>query len=200
MSQANSPSSSGSPSSPVLPSLRGRTALVTGSSKGLGKAMALALGAAGAKVALNYQNNVETAQQAFEDFRGHGYEGGLFRGDVISEAGVPDLCAAVAEELGPIDIVVINATPDQPQMPIEEYDYSIKSLIPDLQNGVVLARLVELVTGRKNILLPKLRVPTVSRLQKIHNVGVVLEELRSVRVTDSTGHSSLGSGVNEWIL
>ena len=70
------------------------------------------------------------------------------------------------------------------QMPIDEYDYSIKSLIPDLQNGVVLARLVELVTGRKNILLPKLRVPTVSRLQKIHNVGVVLEELRSVRVTD----------------
>jgi len=123
MSQANSPSSSGSPSSPVLPSLRGRTALVTGSSKGLGKAMALALGAAGAKVALNYQNNVETAQQAFEDFRGHGYEGGLFRGDVISEAGVPDLCAAVSEELGPIDIVVINATPDQPQMPIEEYDW-----------------------------------------------------------------------------
>ena len=70
------------------------------------------------------------------------------------------------------------------QTPIDEYDYSIKSLIPDLQNGVVLARLVELVTSRKNVLLPKLRVPTVSRLQKIHNVGVVLEELRSVRVTD----------------
>jgi abnormal spindle-like microcephaly-associated protein len=70
------------------------------------------------------------------------------------------------------------------QMAIDEYDYTINALIPDLQNGVVLARLVELVTLGKKVLLPKLRVPTVSRLQKIHNVSVVLDELRSVRVTD----------------
>jgi len=48
----------------------------------------------------------------------------LFRGDVTCEAGVPDLSAAVAEELGPIDVVVVNATPDQPQQPIEQYDWS----------------------------------------------------------------------------
>ncbi len=42
-------------------SLKGRTALVTGSSTGLGKRMAMALGQAGAKVALNYNNNEERA-------------------------------------------------------------------------------------------------------------------------------------------
>ena len=43
-------------------SLKGRTALVTGSSTGLGKAIAMNLGAAGAQVALNYRNNSERAQ------------------------------------------------------------------------------------------------------------------------------------------
>ena len=70
------------------------------------------------------------------------------------------------------------------QLPIDEYDYSITSLIPDLQNGVVLARLVELVTNGNTLLTPKLRVPTVSRLQKVHNVSIVLEELRNVRISE----------------
>ena len=46
-------------------SLKGRTALVTGSSTGLGKRMAIALGRAGARVALNYFNNEERAAKAF---------------------------------------------------------------------------------------------------------------------------------------
>ncbi|MGB1745270.1 MAG: SDR family NAD(P)-dependent oxidoreductase, partial [Limisphaerales bacterium] len=45
-------------------SLEGKTALVTGSSTGLGKRMAVALGQAGAKVAMNYFNNEERAAQA----------------------------------------------------------------------------------------------------------------------------------------
>ena len=104
-------------------SLEGRVALVTGSSKGLGRAMAMALGEAGAKVAINYAHGQEKAEQTWAEYQAKGYEGCLARGDVIDPTDVERLCSSVASELGAIDIVVVNATPDQPQMPIEEYDW-----------------------------------------------------------------------------
>jgi 3-oxoacyl-[acyl-carrier protein] reductase len=104
--------------------LTGRVALVTGSTTGLGKAMAIALGQAGAKVALNYANNQARAEKAFAEFKAAGCEGALFRGSVIDEAEVKRLVEEVAKTLGAIDILVFNATPDQPQKPIEEYDWA----------------------------------------------------------------------------
>jgi len=67
-------------------SLKGRTALVTGSSTGLGKRMAMALGQAGAKVALNYSNNEERAAKAFAEFEATGAEGAMIRANVTDEA------------------------------------------------------------------------------------------------------------------
>lgn len=104
-------------------SLRGRVALVTGSTTGLGKAMAFALGSAGANVALNYAHNVERAEQTFAEFQSSGYHGQLFRASVTDEAEVEPLASDITNQLGPIDILVVNATPAQPQKPIEEYDW-----------------------------------------------------------------------------
>ena len=105
-------------------SLAGRVALVTGSSTGLGKALALALGAAGAKVALNYANNSSRAEKAFKEFRASGCNGMLARGDVTDEAEVNRMVAEVTRVLGLIDILVLNATCDQPQKPFEQYDWA----------------------------------------------------------------------------
>jgi 3-oxoacyl-[acyl-carrier protein] reductase len=105
-------------------SLQGHVALVTGSTTGLGKAMAIALGRAGAKVALNFQNNTERAEKAFAEFRAEGCEGMLVRGDVSCETDVPRITAEIARTLGLVDILVLNATPAQPQKPIEEYDWA----------------------------------------------------------------------------
>jgi 3-oxoacyl-[acyl-carrier protein] reductase len=104
-------------------SLSGRVALVTGSTTGLGKAIALALGKAGAKVAVNYANNVERAERAFEEFQNSDIESILVRGSVIDEAEVDAIFTQIESRLGPVEIVVPNATPDQPQKPIEEYDW-----------------------------------------------------------------------------
>ncbi len=104
-------------------SLKGRVALVTGSSTGLGKAMVAGLGKAGAKVALNYQNNAARAESAFAELEAAGIDGMLVRGDVTNEAEVGRMVAEIAGKLGPVDIVVFNATPAQPQKPIEEYDW-----------------------------------------------------------------------------
>jgi 3-oxoacyl-[acyl-carrier protein] reductase len=104
--------------------LCGRIAVVTGSTTGLGLAMASALAGAGARVALNYANNRERAEEVFADFKRAGNEGGLFRASVIDEADVQRLVQQVSSDLGPIDILIVNATPAQPQKPIEEYDWS----------------------------------------------------------------------------
>src|SRR5277367_859496 len=95
--------------------LDGRVALVTGSSKGLGRSIAESLGAAGAKVAFNYCNNAKKAQDTFGQYVARGHQGTLVRADVSDPAGVSRLVDEVSSTLGPIDIVVCNATPDQPQ-------------------------------------------------------------------------------------
>lgn len=104
--------------------LTGRVALVTGSSTGLGKAIALHLGRQGATVALNYARNAERAARTLAEFRAAGHSGDMFRADVADPSEVENLVAAVAKTLGPIGILVLNATPDQPQKPIEEYDWA----------------------------------------------------------------------------
>lgn len=106
-------------------SLRGRVALVTGSTTGLGKAMAMALGASGARVAMNYANNAERAEQAIHEFCSANYEGQLFRANVIDEADVNRLVREIGVQLGPVDVLVVNATPAQPQKPIEEYNWEL---------------------------------------------------------------------------
>lgn len=104
-------------------SLNGRVALVTGSTTGLGRAMALALHRAGARVALNYFRNTARAERAFAEFKSQGGDGILVRADVSAASEVESLVRQVTEQLGPIEILVLNATPDQPLMPIEEYSW-----------------------------------------------------------------------------
>ena len=104
-------------------SLDGKVALVTGSSTGLGKAIAIAIGRAGATVAMNYFNNEVRAEKALAEFRETGARGDMFRANVIDPEDVQKLYDQVREKLGPVDILVCNATPDQPLRPIEEYDW-----------------------------------------------------------------------------
>ena len=104
-------------------SLAGRVALVTGSSTGLGKAMAKCLGLAGAKVAMNFANSQPRAEAALAELTAAGITAKLFQADVTSEAEIDAMFTAIEAALGPVDIVVMNATPPQPQKPIEEYDW-----------------------------------------------------------------------------
>ena len=86
--------------------LEGRVALVTGSTTGLGKAMAHALARAGATVALNYANNEVRALRALAEFEAAGTRAMLFRSDVSEEQGVQTLVSQVSKKLGPIDILI----------------------------------------------------------------------------------------------
>ena len=104
-------------------SLENHVALVTGSSTGLGKGMAMTLGKAGAKVAINYYNNQQRAEQTFEEMKAAGIEAALFRASAVDEADVDRMFTEIESKLGNVDILIPNATPDQPLKPIESYDW-----------------------------------------------------------------------------
>ncbi|NLF72493.1 MAG: 3-oxoacyl-ACP reductase FabG [Candidatus Anammoximicrobium sp.] len=104
-------------------SLSGRVALVTGNSTGLGKAIGLRLGKAGAKVPVNYANNKARAERALAEYKAAGIETLLVRADVTTQDGVETLFANTEVELGNVDIIVANATCEQSVKPIEQYDW-----------------------------------------------------------------------------
>lgn len=112
-------------------SLTNKVALVTGSSRGLGRGIALALGKAGAKVCLNYLNNPESAQKTLQDLRNGGIHATMFRADASDTDQINSMVGAIEEKFGSLDILVPNATPDQPQKPIEEYDADFYRLMYD---------------------------------------------------------------------
>ena len=103
-------------------SLSKKVALVTGSSRGLGYGVAKSLGNAGAKVVINYLNDRDSAEKALEKLKADGTHAMLVRADVSDPEQIASLVEAVEEKFGSLDILVPNATPDQPQKPIEEYD------------------------------------------------------------------------------
>ena len=103
-------------------SLSNKVALVTGSSRGLGRGVAIALGKAGAKVCLNYLNNSEAAEKTLQDLRDEGIHAAMFRADASDQSQLNFMVEAIEDKFGSLDILVPNATPDQPQKPIEDYD------------------------------------------------------------------------------
>lgn len=88
--------------------LKGRVALVTGASRGIGKAIAVALAHAGADVAVNYVEQQVAAQEVCGEVRKLGRRAIVQRADVSISAEVDRLVDAVERELGPVDIVVNN--------------------------------------------------------------------------------------------
>src|ERR1700752_3253909 len=89
--------------------LRGKTALITGAARRLGRASALALAEAGADVALTFRNSARHGGETVVDLCGMGVRDVGFRGDVIDESSVRAMMKEAGRELGRIDILVNNA-------------------------------------------------------------------------------------------
>lgn len=92
-----------------MASLAGLNAFVTGGSRGIGEATALALAQAGANVTIAVANSLDEAEQVAERVRGYGVDSFVARCDVAREADVDALVKAVEARWGPLDIAVNNA-------------------------------------------------------------------------------------------
>jgi 3-oxoacyl-[acyl-carrier protein] reductase len=89
--------------------LSARIALVTGASRGIGRAIALALAEAGASVAVNYRARASEAMAVVEAIRSKGKRAVTVAADVSLRQPVMEMIARVERELGPVDILINNA-------------------------------------------------------------------------------------------
>jgi glucose 1-dehydrogenase len=97
------------PTCPVVKILKGQKALVTGANSGIGKAVAIALGEAGADVVVNYRSGDEAALEVVEHASHCGSKCYAHKADVSNEAEVREMFAKMFRELGTIDILINNA-------------------------------------------------------------------------------------------
>ena len=105
------------------PRLLGKTAIVTGSSRGIGRAIALAFGQEGARVVVNGRH--EDTQEAARLIARSGAEVLAVLGDVTREEDVERLVRETVEAFGTVDILVNNAGGGVPPQPIEEIDLEV---------------------------------------------------------------------------
>jgi glucose 1-dehydrogenase len=89
--------------------LAGQKALVTGGSSGIGRAVAVALGGAGADVAVNYRSGEEEAEEVVDAIKGKGSNAIALQADVAKEDQVQAMFARIRDAFGTVDILVANA-------------------------------------------------------------------------------------------
>ncbi len=90
--------------------LSGATVLVTGAARRVGREIALELARAGAKVAITYRSSVDDAERTVEDLVGLGVEAAAVHLDLADPDSVPGVIGRIEERLGPIDVLVNNAS------------------------------------------------------------------------------------------
>jgi enoyl-[acyl-carrier protein] reductase III len=117
-----------------MTTLKGKHALVTGGSRGIGRGIALKLAAEGTHVAVHYYQNQGAAQETLDRVRKHGADGFLIRADVSRPDEVRRLFADVKAGLGSLDIFVANARPElatfyqKPmEITLEAWDHALDS-------------------------------------------------------------------------
>jgi len=103
--------------------MKGRVALVTGASRGIGAATAKLLAANGASVAVNYFRSESAALAVVEEITKACGKAIAFRADVRDEAQVKAMVAGIEKSLGPVDTLVSNASIGFPVKPLTEFSW-----------------------------------------------------------------------------
>jgi len=121
-----------------------RVALVTGSSRGLGRHIALRLAGDGFAVAVNGRTADGDADRVAAQIREQGGVAGAFAADVTEETEVGELVRAIDLKLGPVSVLVLNATGPQPEAPLEEVGWEdhLEQLDFFVKSPVLLGRAV----------------------------------------------------------
>lgn len=93
----------------VMPDLTGRVCLVTGASRGIGRAIALGLAESGGDIAINCRSHIEEARAVAAAVEAMGRKATVVQADVSQSADVARMVTATEAALGPVDILVNNA-------------------------------------------------------------------------------------------
>ncbi|MDH6595181.1 3-oxoacyl-[acyl-carrier protein] reductase [Variovorax sp. TBS-050B] len=119
--------------------LRGKTALVTGASTGIGAAVAIAFAARGMRVAVHYNSSADAAKQVVETIAAAGGEAFALQADVRDTAAIRECTKQAAARLGRIDVLVNNAGSLVKRVPIAEFDDALFDEVMHINARSVLA-------------------------------------------------------------
>ena len=115
-------------------SMDGKHALITGSSRGIGRGIALKLARDGVKIAIHYYQNESAAKDTLAEVRKRGSDGFLVQADVSQPGEITEMFRKVKSEFGKLDIFVANARPEVPafflppmQITLEQWDTAFDS-------------------------------------------------------------------------
>jgi NAD(P)-dependent dehydrogenase (short-subunit alcohol dehydrogenase family) len=118
--------------------LSGRVALITGGSKGLGKAMALGLAQAGADVFISSRHEDELRAALEEILAGTGRRGGFAVADMADRVQIAPLAQAAVDQMGRVDILINNAGTNQPQN-LDEIEDEVWDRVMEINLSSVMA-------------------------------------------------------------
>lgn len=175
--------------------LQGKTALVTASSRGIGRAVALRLAADGADVAVTYQSNADAAREVVDAITAAGGKAVAFKADFGVKEDIENLYKEVLNAFGSLDIVVNNAGISG-NGPIADLDdetferavdvnlkgtfYSLRQAANKLNDG---GRIVNISTGYTHATYPGVGVYTATKAA-VEQLGLALaKELGARRIT-----------------
>ena len=116
--------------------LDGKVALVTGASRGIGRAIAIRLASEGAKVAINFAGNQKAAEEVKGEIEKNGGEAILVKANVADSAAVDEMFAKVIEAFGTVDILVNNAGITRDGLLIRMKDEDFDAVIDTNLKGV----------------------------------------------------------------
>jgi gluconate 5-dehydrogenase len=134
--------------------LTNKIAMVTGSTDGLGKAIAHGLGKAGATIILNGRSSQEKLNDAVEEFRSEGISTFGYLCDVMDEAKVVQMVHKIESEVGPLDILVnnagINLRSPLEDMPVADFkrNVDVNLLGPFIVSKSVVGTMIRRKTGK----------------------------------------------------
>ena len=107
--------------------LEGKTALVTGAARRIGRAIALALAEHGANVAISYLNSQREAEQTTRDLAAHDVEALAIRCDLQDSLGIDNMVAEVVDQFGRLDLLINNAgyfeSVNLEEISVEQWDH-----------------------------------------------------------------------------
>ncbi len=133
----------------AVPDLRGRVALVTGASTGIGAAVARAFGAQGMKVAVHYNQSEGPAGEVANDVRRAGGEALLVQADVRDSAAIRESVRQVLLAFGRIDVLVNNAGGLVKRVPVAEFTDELFDEVLHINARSMLAYCREVVPGMR---------------------------------------------------
>ncbi len=162
-------------------SLSGRTALVTGSSRGIGADTARALAAAGANVVINYRNKEPRARRLADELEGQGARVLVVGADLTEPREVSSMVARIRERFGALDILVLNASGGMESGMTDDYALRLNR---DAQLGVLDAALPLMPAGGRVVFV------TSHQAHFVHTVATI-PQYEPVAVSKRAGEDAL---------